>query len=434
MLAVVNKAPIPAVPASPSDGALLRTREIVALALLLASMVVPFGIGALLGPLPHDVPLEPRLAWVLASATVLVAAAWVAQREGEGARRYRPAAALLLPLAHLVWPGSSIVAALDGALFVLAGLALATGVARRVAGRRRGRPRQWAPVLVLVLAGIHAPLALVAFGVVSCVVVPSIVRVAHPTPALEGAERAVDVSTEDGLTLRATYWPGQPGAPAVVLAHGRGDGRDRMLGWARELNARGAHVLAYDGRAHAASDGAVVTFADREPGDVVAAAETLLTLSGTPASSLAVMGVSMGGGAVLGALPELDRLGMRRAVLLSPASDYRALVGAFMPPPPLRAPSRFIVESVSDAMGFSSPFDQIPRDALRQAPHVAVLVVHPRADRTVPLALTQRLVSEHPRVQLRIVERGGHNGFENAVLANAPEREAILVALGLPAS
>jgi len=411
----------------------LPQREIVAMALLLASMVVPFGIGALLGPLPRDVPLEPRLAWVLAVASAIVVTAWVAQREARGARRYVPSAALLLPLAHLVGPGSSVLAALDGAFFVLAGLGVATRVSWCVWRRRRGRPRDWAPALALLVAGIHAPLALVAFGVVSCVVVPSIVRLAHPTPALVGTERAVDVSTQDGLTLRATYWPGVAGAPAVVLAHGRGDGRDRTLGWARELNARGAHVLAYDGRAHAASDGAVVTFADREPGDVVRAVETLQALSGAPGPALAVMGVSMGGGAVLGALPELERRGLRRAVLLAPASDYEVLVEAFLPPTPLRAPSRFIVESVSNAMGFSAPFEQIPRHALRDAPHVAVLLVHARLDRTIPLALSERLVTEHPRVVLRIVEQGGHNGFENAVLANVPERDAILLALGLGA-
>ncbi len=413
------------------EGALMPRREVVAVALVLASMVVPFGIGALLGPLPHDVPLEPRLAWVLASATAIVLGAWVVQREGAGAWRFVPAAALFLPLLHLVRPSSSVVAALDAAIFVLAGLGVATRVSWGVVARRRGRPRQWAPMLALLLAANHAPLVLVAFGLVSCVVVPSAVRLAHPTPTLEGTERAADVSTQDGLTLRATYWPGLPGAPAVVLAHGRGDGRDRMLGWARELNACGAHVLAYDGRAHAASDGAVVTFADREPGDVVSAAEALQTLSGAPTSALAVMGVSMGGGAVLGALPELDRRGVRRAVLLSPASDYEALVGAFMPPPPLRAPSRFVVVRVSNAMGFSAPFDQIPRDALQDAPHVAVLVIHPRLDRTIPLSMSERLVADHPRVTLRIVERGGHNGFENAVLADPPEHEAILAALGV---
>lgn len=413
-------------------GALVPRRELVALVLVLASMVLPFGIGALLGPLPRDVPLEPRLAWVVAMATAIVVAAWVVQREGDGARRHLPAAALLLPLTHLVHPGSSVVAALDAATFVLVGFGVATRLSWRVFVRRRGRPREWAPPVLLVVAAIHSPLALVAFGVASCVVVPSIVRVAHPTPALVGRERAVEVSTEDGLTLHATFWPGLPGAPAVLLAHGRGDGRDRMLGWARELNDRGAHVLAYDGRAHAASDGAVVTFADREPSDVVCAADALLSLSGAPSSSLAVMGVSMGGGAVLGALPELDRRGARRAVLLSPASDYEVLVGAFMPPPPVRAPSRVIVRSVSNAMGFAAPFDQIPRDALRDAPHVAVLVIHPRLDRTIPLELSQRLVAEHPRVTLRIVETGGHDGFENAVLADRGEHDAILEALELP--
>lgn len=393
-------------------------------------MVLPFGLGAWLGPLPHEAPLEPRLAAVLAVASSLVIAAWIVQRDPALPRRFLPALALSMPLAHLAISGSSILATLDAVTYLVVGL----GVPVRIAWpglRRPGAPPRVRLLAALSILCTHAPLALVALGLVSCVVIPCLARVAHPTPSLEGEARSLDVTTDDGLTLHASYWPGAPGGVGVVLAHGRGDGRDRMLGWARELHGRGVHVLAYDSRAHAASDGAVVTFADREPGDLVRALEALEAASGLPASSIAVMGVSMGGGAVLGALPALDRLGVRRAVLLAPASDYGVLVGGYLPPSLLRAPSRAVVVAVSRAMGFVPPLDQIPRDALSDAPHVEVLLVHPRPDRTIPIALSERLVAEHPAVVLRIVEEGRHEGFENAVLADPPEHDAILAALGV---
>lgn len=407
------------------------SRSLAALALVIASALVPFGVGALLGPLAHDVPLEPRVAGVFAAASVIAIGAWVTAQEAKGARRWLPALCLVAPLAHLVWPRSSVAAALDALTYLFFSFGTATSILRRVIVAPE-RPRAARAALAVVfVALVHAPLALVALGLVSCVALPAIVRLLHPTPLLEGDERAVEITTDDGLTLRATHWPGRAGAPAIVIAHGRGDGRDRMLEWARELHDRGAHVLAYDSRAHAASDGVVVTFADREPGDVVRVVERLEALSGASPSSIAVMGESMGGGAVLGALPALDRRGVRRAVLLAPASDYGVLVGGYLPPWPLRSPSHAIVAAVSWAMGMASPIDQIPREALAGAPHVAILVLHPRADRTVPLALSERLAREHAGLTLRILEQGGHFGLQRRVREDRAEHDAILTALGL---
>jgi alpha-beta hydrolase superfamily lysophospholipase len=231
------------------------------------------------------------------------------------------------------------------------------------------------------------------------------------------------VHTPDGLALEATYWPGTIDR-AVLLVHGLHDGRDRMLGWARALSARGAHVLAFDQRAHGASDGVLVTFADREPGDLVAAADRLLELSQLGGEHLRVLGVSMGGGAALAAMPELTARGLRRAVLCAPASDYEALVGGHLPSGALGAPARFVVRTVSRALGHREPLALRPSEgldaALRRAPDLRLVVVHGTADRTIPPALTRALEASHPAaVQVRWREGAGHAGIERAALDDA---------------
>jgi hypothetical protein len=152
------------------EGAFPARRALAALALVIASMVMPFGLGALLGPLPHDAPLEPRLAAVLAAATSLVIAAWIVLRDPALPRRFVPALALLVPLTHLAISGSSILATLDAITYLVVGL----GVPVRIAWpglRRPGAPLRDRLLAALVLLFTHAPLALVALGLVSCVVI-----------------------------------------------------------------------------------------------------------------------------------------------------------------------------------------------------------------------------------------------------------------------
>lgn len=408
---------------------LLLRRELTASGLVFASLWVPFGFGALLGRLPDEVPLEPRAAWVLALASSLALVAWVVQREAPSQARFYPFAFALVPLAHLTLAGSAAIASLDSILYVIVALLVALRAAARMLLRHHGsRARTRLSLVLVLLSLLPAPVVTAGWGLASAIVIGDVTRIFHPVPALRGEERLVYFETRDRLTLRATYWPGLTGAPAIVLAHGRGDGRDRMLAWARATNARGAHVLAYDARAHAASDGVLSTFADREPEDVVCAAETLLALSHADGSALRAIGESMGGGAVLAALPRLRALGLPRAVLFAPASDYAAIVDGSLPGAPVLALTHGMMFVVSRGLGFRSPTELRPVEALRDAPDVSVLVIHGRDDSTVPPELTERMAA-HPNVTVRWMEGVGHGGLPSRVLEHADLRREVMTFL-----
>ncbi len=405
---------------SGSSRSLDLRRELLSALLVLVALEVPFGLASLAGPLPASVPLEPRAAWVIALAAAAALAALWRQEESPARRR------LVVPLGiapglHLAWPSVPWLASLDALVFLLAAAIVTLRAPTRLLVRRHeGPPRRrfgWLALLVLTLPG---PLATTAWGLAATIAVPAAARLLHPAPPLAPSERSAIVRTADGLALEATYWPGTVDH-AVLLVHGLHDGRDRMLGWARALSARGAHVLAFDQRAHGASEGALVTFADREPADLVAAADRLLALSRLDGRRLSVLGASMGGGAALAAMPELTARGLRRAVLLAPASDYEALVGGHLPSGVLGAPARFVVRTVSRALGHREPLSLRPAEglarALPDAPDLRVVVVHGTADRTIPPALTRGLAAAHPAaVEVRWREGGAHAGLERATL------------------
>jgi pimeloyl-ACP methyl ester carboxylesterase len=105
----------------------------------------------------------------------------------------------------------------------------------------------------------------------------------HPT--------SLTLVAPDGLTLAAQEMAGDPGRPAVLLAHGFGQTLESWAGTQSRLAAAGVASLAYDMRGHGRSDRnpAGVRYAEAQfVADLHAAAERL------PAGAVLV-GASMGG-------------------------------------------------------------------------------------------------------------------------------------------
>jgi pimeloyl-ACP methyl ester carboxylesterase len=116
----------------------------------------------------------------------------------------------------------------------------------------------------------------------------------------QGQAAGEDLTTGDGVRIAGWYIPADnqagPTAPTVVLAHAEGANKSEMLAWASPLHAAYNLVL-FDFRNHGQSSGEVTTMGVREVADLRTILDWLVEAKGP--SSIAVLGVSMGGAAAI---------------------------------------------------------------------------------------------------------------------------------------
>jgi uncharacterized protein len=130
--------------------------------------------------------------------------------------------------------------------------------------------------------------------------------VKHSVGALPSNLQGRDVEYESGSGSKLRGWliPGRKGAGAVVLLHGfRGD-RRQMLARASFLSAAGYSVLLFDFQAHGESPGKQITIGYLESRDAQASVEFMK--KSCPGERVSVIGLSMGGAAVVLASPPLE--------------------------------------------------------------------------------------------------------------------------------
>jgi pimeloyl-ACP methyl ester carboxylesterase len=131
------------------------------------------------------------------------------------------------------------------------------------------------------------------------------------------------VTASDGVKIAGWYIPAagaSASAATVVLAHGNGMTKSEMLSWAEPLHAAYNLVL-FDFRNHGQSSGENTTLGVQEMRDVRAVIDWLET-SKAP-SSIAVLGVSMGGAAAIDEAADDERVA---AIILD--STHATLVSA----------------------------------------------------------------------------------------------------------
>jgi pimeloyl-ACP methyl ester carboxylesterase len=110
-----------------------------------------------------------------------------------------------------------------------------------------------------------------------------------------GEAAGSELTASDGIRIAGWYIPatGQSAsAPTIVLAHGNGKTKSEMLSWAEPLHATYNLVL-FDFRNHGQSSGESTTLGVREVLDLKAVLDWLERTKAP--SSIAVLGVSMGG-------------------------------------------------------------------------------------------------------------------------------------------
>ena len=116
----------------------------------------------------------------------------------------------------------------------------------------------------------------------------------------QGRPAGEALTTSDGVRIAGWYIPAEsdpgPTAATVVLAHADGANKSEMLPWADLLHADYNLVL-FDFRNHGQSSGAVTTMGLREAGDLRTVLDWLEKAKRP--TSIAVLGVSMGGAAAI---------------------------------------------------------------------------------------------------------------------------------------
>jgi uncharacterized protein len=117
-----------------------------------------------------------------------------------------------------------------------------------------------------------------------------------PAPADFAAE-SISIPTLEGEWVRGWWLQGKAEKPSVMLLHGIRSNRVAMIDRARMLKQRGYSVLLLDLPGHGESDGGVITFGMRESVGVMAAREWIARHH--PGRKIGVIGVSLGGAAVL---------------------------------------------------------------------------------------------------------------------------------------
>lgn len=185
--------------------------------------------------------------------------------------------------------------------------------------------------------------------------------------------RSVDLITEDGIRLSAWFTPPQNGA-VILLAHGYGNKRPE---WVYALLARKRYgVLAWDARAHGASEGSISTIGYLEVLDVKAALEYVRVQPGV--EHIGAWGGSMGGATIIRAAAKFPQI---EAVFID--SSFTSLEEEFnylVPYPVINPVAKFIVTA-----GTGLTLDQVsPQvDIARISPR-PVYIVQGTADTVAP--------------------------------------------------
>jgi dipeptidyl aminopeptidase/acylaminoacyl peptidase len=275
--------------------------------------------------------------------------------------------------------------------------------------------------------------ALVHWGIRKGLAAP---RVPHHTdPGELGlASEAVRIGTANGKSLHAWFVPAPgrrapdegaeaaPGlaraseviaaapAPAVIVLHGWGGNAALMLPLARPLHEAGFSTLFVDARCHGASDDDTFASLPRFAEDVVHAFAWLAMRAGIDPRRIALLGHSVGAGAVLFAAARTPQVAavVSVAAFSHPAAMMRRWLAAkHIPEKPI---GRYILDYVQTAIGHR--FDDIAPLATIARIRRPVLLVHGEDDEIVPIDEARQIFAARGETPVELMTvSGDHESF-----------------------
>jgi len=233
----------------------------------------------------------------------------------------------------------------------------------------------------------------------------------------------VRLRSRDGLSLGAFLGEVPDARGAIVLVHGNGSSRTRLLDEARSLRALGWTVLPITVRAHGDSEGRRNDFGWSARHDVEAAVSYL---EGRTEGPIVVLGISLGAAAGLFAAPELQHR-VAGYVLVGPYASLELAT--------VRRTERYLPPLVDD-VAFGALFvggrlvlpeldDIAPFQSAARMPHdVPVLVISGELDARAPLSDARMIVA--PLSDASVVSIAGADHEEVSGIVGRPEGLALV--------
>lgn len=216
-------------------------------------------------------------------------------------------------------------------------------------------------------------------------------------PVVAQAER---VSLRCGAD-KFTVWHWGQGGPCVVLLHGWGSHAARFANFVAPLRAAGFSVIGIDAPAHGASPGRL--------SDLPRFRDSLAEVLRRHAPVHAVVGHSLGGGAVLTVLAETADYHPKKICLFGVPSDMDYILGSFAMMLGLRYAARANLRERFTAH-FGRPAAAISVAAAAASVRIPVLIVHDEADSVAPFVQGTALAAAIPHATLWRTQGLGHSG------------------------
>ncbi|HRM68491.1 MAG TPA: alpha/beta fold hydrolase [Thauera phenylacetica] len=263
--------------------------------------------------------------------------------------------------------------------------------------------------------------ALVHWGIRKGLAAP---RVPHHTePGVHGlAFETLRIGTENGKALHAWFIPGPAraavaeaevataAAPAVLVMHGWGGNAALMLPLARPLHEAGYATLFVDARCHGASDDDSFASLPRFAEDTEHAFAWLSARAGVDPARIALLGHSVGAGAVLFAASRTPQVAavVSVAAFSHPAAMMRRWLAAKrIPEKPI---GRYILDYVQKTIGHR--FDDIAPVTTIARIRRPVLLVHGADDEVVPIDEAMQIYAMRGDTPVELMTlTGDHESF-----------------------
>lgn len=259
------------------------------------------------------------------------------------------------------------------------------------------------PALVAVSAAVAAFLLAVHAGFRA----PR--RIERGSPAAFGLRyREVAIRTRGGKRLFAWWLPAGPGAPIAILLHGWGGNAEFMLPLGAPLRKAGFSLLLPDARSHGRSDGAGFSSLPRFAEDLEAALDWVRVQVPERSRPVVLLGHSVGAAAAL--LAASRRSDVAAVISIAAFAHPEWMMRRHLARLGIRGfPATWVVRYVE--LVIRHRYERIAPVNTACRARCPVLLVHGKADRTVPvtdaIALHEACADNPP--ELLLVDGAGHD-------------------------